>query len=471
MTRVTADNLYGLSDYIVDSSSQHGSYNTIQSAYNAADSAGGGTIYIRAVPGGGYSENLTLNSTSQIQIIGVAADSVAGTGNYIQIAGTATYSASGVNCFSNILFLGVIDSAIVFNSAGNMNAEFINCTVQTFANHGMFLSGGDLIIKADNCNISGQNSGCTMNGNSIQGVFVDCSISGNNDTAFIQNAVAGSTSQLRNCQLQGAGFGIEAGAGQSLIVTNSFVTGPNGAGIITAGGQIRFFNSQAFTSAGSGFTFSGTGQLVYDGIISEANVTLDPGLTLTPLDWQPYAQQATAPATPTAGQGLRGTACFDDTQFTVTAGFVQASGLVSTISADGNSAIPTAGNIALVSQSGANLGFSAPSTILIRAPAYGQANASGLMAENTVYFTTNAITRSLPATVQDGLTNGVVVTDASAVVVTPTSGTSAIRIGSSISSAGGTATSTAIGDVLVLRYNTVDDIWYAVEMIGNWTLA
>jgi hypothetical protein len=46
-----------------------------------------------------------------------------------------------------------------------------------------------------------------------------------------------------------------------------------------------------------------------------------------------------------------------------------------------------------------------------------------------------------------------------------------IRIGNVITSAAGSATSTAIGDSLTLRFNATDGFFYAVSVVGNWTLS
>ena len=50
-------------------------------------------------------------------------------------------------------------------------------------------------------------------------------------------------------------------------------------------------------------------------------------------------------------------------------------------------------------------------------------------------------------------------------------GAQKIRIGSLISSAAGTATSTGIGDSLTLRFNGTDGFFYAVSVVGTWLIA
>jgi hypothetical protein len=57
-------------------------------------------------------------------------------------------------------------------------------------------------------------------------------------------------------------------------------------------------------------------------------------------------------------------------------------------------------------------------------------------------------------------------------VVITAGGTNLIRIGSaSPSSAGGTATNTAIGNSLTLTYSPTNTVWICHGVQGNWTLA
>jgi len=85
-------------------------------------------------------------------------------------------------------------------------------------------------------------------------------------------------------------------------------------------------------------------------------------------------------------------------------------------------------------------------------------------------FATAAITLTLPAAPLQGEEVEFVCTSASALVIDAPS-THLIRIGALVTSAGGTATSTGIGDSLTLRYRTTGTTWYATSVIGGWTLA
>lgn len=86
------------------------------------------------------------------------------------------------------------------------------------------------------------------------------------------------------------------------------------------------------------------------------------------------------------------------------------------------------------------------------------------------YFATAAGTYVLPASPTQGDLIIIVADTAGAVVVDAPS-THLIRIGSSITGAGGTLTSTAIGDSLTLRYRASTTTWMTVSSMGNWTVA
>lgn len=170
-----------------------------------------------------------------------------------------------------------------------------------------------------------------------------------------------------------------------------------------------------------------------------------------------------------------GLAAFNSTQFTVDAnGFVSTSGtgIPNTITGDSGGALsPTAGNWNILGRSGSKNSGSG-STLTIKSPPFSQVNSSATSVLNSGEFVTAAVTRTLPATA--GLADGDLViyycTTAGALVVTANTGQT-IRISGSVSSSAGTATSTAIGDSLTLRFDATAVSWRAVGVVGNWTLA
>lgn len=184
-------------------------------------------------------------------------------------------------------------------------------------------------------------------------------------------------------------------------------------------------------------------------------------------------QLATANAvTTTTRPGL---ASFDSARFTVDAnGFVSANGtgLGETITGDSGGALsPTAGNWNIFGRSGSKTSGSG-STLTINSPPFSQIGSSSTSVLNSGEFVTAAVTRTLPATA--GLLDGDLViyycTTAGALVVTANTGQT-IRIGTLVSSSAGTATSTAIGDSLTLRFDATAVSWRAVSVIGTWVMA
>lgn len=165
---------------------------------------------------------------------------------------------------------------------------------------------------------------------------------------------------------------------------------------------------------------------------------------------------------------------FDSTSFAVTAtGFVTLSttGAGKTITGDSGGALsPTANNWNIFGLSGSKTSGSG-STLTIKSPPFSQVGTSATSSLNTGEFVTAAVTRTLPASA--GLIDGdlfiYVCTTAGALVIQSVTAQK-IRIGSSISGAAGTATSTAIGDSVTLRFNATDGFFYAVSVIGTWVV-
>ncbi len=166
---------------------------------------------------------------------------------------------------------------------------------------------------------------------------------------------------------------------------------------------------------------------------------------------------------------------FDSTSFAVAAtGFVTLSttGAGKTITGDSGGALsPVANNWNILGRSGSKTSGSG-STLTVNSPPFSQVGASATSSLNTGEFVTAAVTRTLPASA--GLLDGdlfiYVCTTANALVIQSVSAQK-IRIGTLISGAAGTATSTAIGDSLTLRFNATDGFLYAVSVAGTWTLS
>ncbi len=166
---------------------------------------------------------------------------------------------------------------------------------------------------------------------------------------------------------------------------------------------------------------------------------------------------------------------FDSSSFAVAAtGFVTLSttGVGKTITGDSGGALsPTANNWNILGLSGSKTSGSG-STLTIKSPPFVQVGSSATSSLNTGEFVTAAVTRTLP--VSAGLADGDLFiyscTTAGALVIQAV-GAQKIRIGTLLSSAAGTATSTAIGDSITLRFDATQGFFMATSVIGTWVLA
>ncbi len=91
-------------------------------------------------------------------------------------------------------------------------------------------------------------------------------------------------------------------------------------------------------------------------------------------------------------------------------------------------------------------------------------------AKNTGYFITGTATANLPAAPAQGDTIKFVVDHASQVLTIDAPGTQIIRLGSTVTAAGGTAVSTARGDSIELTYRSSNTCWFATATIGSWNI-
>lgn len=142
-----------------------------------------------------------------------------------------------------------------------------------------------------------------------------------------------------------------------------------------------------------------------------------------------------------------------------------------TYTTDSGNAVPALNILNVLGRSGSKTSGSG-NTVTVKSPPFSQIGSSATSSLNTGEFVTAAVTRTLP--VSAGLADGdlfiYVCTTAGALIIQSV-GAQKIRIGSLISSAAGTASSTAIGDSVTLRFNATDGFFYAVSVVGTWVLA
>lgn len=163
---------------------------------------------------------------------------------------------------------------------------------------------------------------------------------------------------------------------------------------------------------------------------------------------------------------------FSNADFSVAAtGFVTLSttGAGKTITGDSGGALsPTSNNWNILGGPGITTSGSG-STLTINNVVFIDTTATTLASDNG-YFATAAGTYTLPATARQGEMI-IVVCDTAGAVVIDAPALNFIRIGSLITSSGGTATSTGRGDSITLRYRLASLTWEAVSVIGTWLIA
>jgi hypothetical protein len=161
----------------------------------------------------------------------------------------------------------------------------------------------------------------------------------------------------------------------------------------------------------------------------------------------------------------------------VTAGSLPPSVPLSFLLDDGNSAVATA-NIVKVHGIGSSTSLGASNEIVVTVVNEGflwsEKNADFAAAIQNGYFCNNALTVTLPATA--GLTIGntiIIYIDTDGAVVVQANAGQSIQIGESVSSAGGTATCTALqkGSILELIFKPSDLTWHTQSSLGSWITA
>lgn len=422
MTRINADNLFGLSPFIVDPSDAEGSFTTIQSALNIAVS--GDVIFVK---GGSYVENLTL--TPGVDIIGVDGDGRAAPGTVMVIG---AHMLNG----NEIVVLENIDFSV---AAGNI----------------FTITGGpvfDPVLVVKNCNVAspiGMMAQVIGGGGSPTLILIDSvavatgigvSIGGGNfemDNSSLNSATleavsvgASSNVQLVNgSSVFGNTAGITIAPGGTGSSTNSEIIGSTDASVLFtgAGGSFTNISTKMNSGNGTGFYVAGAGSYYFaSDYITGLASNIDPATTQSIISWRPFATSGNS------GTAVRGTSGFDSTEFTVIDGFVQLVG--------------------------------GPTGIT-----WTDQGAPVVVSANSGSFATAAITLTLPAAAVQGDVCEFKLDAAGPLVVMAQPG-DFIRFGSVISVMGGTATTSAQGDAVRFTYRAATTTWLANSIIGNWTI-
>jgi len=220
------------------------------------------------------------------------------------------------------------------------------------------------------------------------------------------------------------------------------------------------------SSAPSGNYIDGIDNFEFYDLALKGTALLNNAIAVTFIDWQPHAGSAANATLPGA---VRGTSAFNNSQFTVTNGFVELDGAVPvSFPTDSGTATPALGVLNIFGGPGVRT-FGIGNTITVASVEFNDVSASQALITDTGYFSSGSITLTLPAAPGQGELLEIGCVTAGAILQANAGQT--IRIGNLTSSVAGTATSTDVGDSLILRYNAANNRWHSMSVVGSWTLA
>lgn len=420
---------FPITPYVVGPSGQAG-YQTIQSAINAANAAGGGMVYVQP---GTYTENLTFFDNIQVVsieyvnaphtiIVGLHTPPLTGE---IAIRGIVLQSAThifssnsaGSSTISILECTFNITNGYIFNLPNWTGTGFnINDCGELSTNNGVVNNSGGAGFFSNNCQIgAGSANTFTANGSvRLDLTFLNCPAAISASFLFINFALFGFT-----LTLSGTVFGN--------IFLGDFFPASGPAIIMNSSGNINLFQTTINSSNNPAIAGTGIGTLKISDVIFLDNANTAGTLTLATAAWKPYSVALAA-----ADQTKVGTCNFDSASFAVAAtGFVTLTG---------------GGGFTWNDISGA---FSP--------------------LKNNGYFITGTATGTLPAAPAQGDTVKFFVDTSQILTIQATAG-KIIRFGNQVSSAAGTFVSTAQGDSVELTYRESDTCWCAIAgFTGTWT--
>jgi hypothetical protein len=366
-----------------------------------------------------------------------------------------TLGIAGGNTVDIVAQLTTASASSVLNNVGLASFNSAQFTVDSFGYVSLSGTGPGLTITG---NSGGPLSPTAGNWN----IFGGSVAAGSTPVA---TSGAGSTLTVNVQRTQTTAISNAANVGLAAFNSAQFSVDPNG--FVSLGGtSATTYTANTGTASPTGNNLNVLATVVVAG--TTPFTSTGAGSTIT------YTIQRSQAIAATNATNI-GLAAFNSAQFTVDAnGFVSTSGtgVGNTITGDSGGALsPTAGNWNILGRSGSKTSGSG-STLTINSPPFSQVGGSGTSVLNSGEFVTAAVTRTLPASA--GLNDGDLViyscTTAGALVVTANTAQT-IRIGTLVSSSAGTATSTAIGDSLTLRFDATAAVWRAVSVIGTWTMA
>lgn len=425
MARVSSDNLFGISDFIVDPLDVHGSFNTIQSAIDAANSAGGGVVYIKK---GTYTENLTLHD--KVYLSGVCVDGRLQ--NFVTIAGNHIFNDSGTGfgiCIvENIDFESVgADLLTMSPSSGVCAFACKYCLFNGATGRAAVIGGGAgfASFNSTECTFAGA-SVCLDYQSNSGGTLRNCQLGGAATTFLVDAA----TVDILECNVTSSTNAIFVTSASSLVnVSHSNLISMDSTIRFSAAGTVNSSHNTHQSSAASeyvtGFPLGATYNYADDVLTGTA--TTYGTITAAPRVWKPYATSGLT------GTAVRGTAAFDSTDFTVTDGFVTFTG---------STAFP-----------------------------WVDRNITNTVVSNEGNFVTSATVQlTLPAAPAQGDTCKFKDPVGIAPYVIQANAGQTLQVANQTSSVAGSASSSAIGDAMELTFYAAGNVWVANSIIGNWNV-
>lgn len=276
MVSNNSTNNFGISRYIVSQTPGRGSYTSIQSAINAANAAGGGTIYVEP---GSYTEDLTF--FDKIELVGSVGIEDAGN---IQLTGTHTPPASGsisikefqLNSSTDIFNStapgsGVISlfevtfnvtDGYVFNLPNWTGSLKINDAGSIGTNDGVVNNTGGATVFTNNCQIGAGNTRTfTANGNvRMDLTYIVCPVS-----------LSGSGTNSFNFAIFGDTLTVSDNASVSVFLGN-FINASNPALVTTSSQTVVLNQCSIASSIANAIQGTGSVELVSVGYTQESGI-------------------------------------------------------------------------------------------------------------------------------------------------------------------------------------------------------
>lgn len=472
------DNKFGPTKFVVGPVLGDGvNYTSIQTAINDAG-AGPVDIYIRPST---YTENLSFNGNVYLiatDMSGTLSPPVLNSA-HVNIIGDHTVNQNGLTVCQGIFFNNVVTGFTLEDTAtaGVAKLECLNCFFNS-AGVGFSLGGatGNGQLRLVNCQVQSVGRCIVVPTGSTGGFYelLNTTLQSSADgCVFIDSGVCQGI--VNSCVLDGSAASPftfnNNSSGASLDLRNSKLSAPSVACITFQSNAVVTASHNTYDTGGNSEYITGPGVYNYGAevIIPTQGFGIDNAATQTKYTMRPFAETGSGLAT-----DVRGTANFDASFFTATDGYITYGGSIGhapiyELDADSGSAVGIQVNV--LGKAGCTTEASA-STLDIYAIKWIDVAAVGGAVADIGHFITATHTRTLPAAPIQGTVCAFCVKGAAAVLTIQAPGTALIRIGSSVSSAGGTCTSIARGDAIRLVYSLSDDTWYSEQgPQGNWTLA